>query len=156
LHGRCTTPLSSFVGRQRGMALYESGHPFEAHGAMHVRYYFIEIVDGQPKRTQRSGRSARETKRPSNNSGLRSWTALHLGDSQPRMPRPSKKSRTSGREARSLGRVFPAAPALVTIKHPQRAGLDTSLRMPKLSGTWKLSLIVGCQAMYFRWEGGRP
>jgi hypothetical protein len=36
------------------MARYQSGHVFEAHGAFHVRYYVTEIVDGQPKRVQRS------------------------------------------------------------------------------------------------------
>jgi len=36
------------------MARYQSGHVFEAHGAYHVRYYVTEIVDGQPKRVQRS------------------------------------------------------------------------------------------------------
>ncbi len=36
------------------MARYQSGHVFEAYGTFHVRYYVTEIVDGQPKRVQRS------------------------------------------------------------------------------------------------------
>jgi integrase len=36
------------------MARYQSGHVFEAHGAFHVRYYTSAIVDGTPKRVQRS------------------------------------------------------------------------------------------------------
>src|SRR5207237_8894448 len=37
------------------MGRHQSGHIFEsASGAFHVRYYTTEIVDGQPKRVQRS------------------------------------------------------------------------------------------------------
>jgi integrase len=38
------------------MGRYQNGHVFKAHGAFHVRYYVTEIVDGQPKRLQRSER----------------------------------------------------------------------------------------------------
>jgi integrase len=38
------------------MGRYQRGHVFEQHGAFHVRYYITEIVDGQPKRMQRSER----------------------------------------------------------------------------------------------------
>jgi integrase len=38
------------------MGRHQRGHVFEAHGAFHVRYYLTEIVDGQPKRVQRSHR----------------------------------------------------------------------------------------------------
>jgi hypothetical protein len=38
------------------MARYQSGHVLEAHGAFHVRYFAIEIVDGKPQRVQRSKR----------------------------------------------------------------------------------------------------
>ncbi len=38
------------------MSRHQRGHIFEAHGAFHVRYYTTEIVDGQPKRVQRSHR----------------------------------------------------------------------------------------------------
>jgi integrase len=38
------------------MGRYQNGHVFDAHGAMHVRYYTTEIVDGQPIRVQRSER----------------------------------------------------------------------------------------------------
>jgi len=38
------------------MGRYQHGHIFEQHGAFHVRYYTTEIVDGQPKRVQRSER----------------------------------------------------------------------------------------------------
>jgi integrase len=38
------------------MARYQNGHVSEAHGAFHVRYYRTEIVDGQPRRVQRSER----------------------------------------------------------------------------------------------------
>jgi hypothetical protein len=38
------------------MGRYQRGHVFEQHGAYHVRYYTTEIVDGQPKRAQRSER----------------------------------------------------------------------------------------------------
>jgi hypothetical protein len=43
-------------GMREAMARYQSGHIFEGHGAMHVRYYVTEIVDGHLKRTQRSER----------------------------------------------------------------------------------------------------
>jgi integrase len=38
------------------MGRYQHGHVFEQHGAFHVRYYTAGIVDGQPKRVQRSER----------------------------------------------------------------------------------------------------
>jgi hypothetical protein len=38
------------------MGRYQRGHVFEGHGAFHVRYYVTEIVDGQPRRVQRSER----------------------------------------------------------------------------------------------------
>src|SRR6516164_10871229 len=38
------------------MGRHQRGHVFEAHGAFHVRYYLTEIVDGHPKRVQRSHR----------------------------------------------------------------------------------------------------
>jgi hypothetical protein len=38
------------------MGRYQRGHILEQHGAFHVRYYTTEIVDGQPKRAQRSER----------------------------------------------------------------------------------------------------
>ena len=52
-------------GMREAMARYQSGHIFEGHGAMHVRYV-TEIVDGQLKRTQRSERlRAKDNKRHS-------------------------------------------------------------------------------------------
>lgn len=38
------------------MGRYQRGHIFEQHGSFHVRFYINEIVDGQPKRVQRSER----------------------------------------------------------------------------------------------------
>lgn len=38
------------------MGRFQKGHVFESHGGFHVRYYVTEIVDGQPKRVQRSER----------------------------------------------------------------------------------------------------
>jgi len=38
------------------MARYQQGYIFEAFNAFHVRYYVTEIVDGKPKRVQRSQR----------------------------------------------------------------------------------------------------
>jgi integrase len=38
------------------MSRYQRGHVFEGHGAFHVRYYVNAIVDGQPRRVQRSER----------------------------------------------------------------------------------------------------
>lgn len=38
------------------MGRYQRGHIFEQHGAFHIRYYITDIVDGQPKRVQRSER----------------------------------------------------------------------------------------------------
>ena len=38
------------------MARYQQGYIFEAFKAFHVRYYVTEIVDGKPKRVQRSQR----------------------------------------------------------------------------------------------------
>jgi len=36
------------------MGRYQRGHVFEQHSAFHVRYYTTEVIDGQPKRVQRS------------------------------------------------------------------------------------------------------
>src|ERR1035437_212613 len=38
------------------MGRYQRGHVFEQHRAFHVRYYTTEVIDGQPKRVQRSER----------------------------------------------------------------------------------------------------
>jgi len=38
------------------MGRYQRGHVFERHGAFHIRYYDSEIIDGQPRRVQRSER----------------------------------------------------------------------------------------------------
>ena len=38
------------------MARYQQGYTFEVFKAFHVRYYVTEIVDGKPKRVQRSQR----------------------------------------------------------------------------------------------------
>jgi integrase len=38
------------------MGRYQRGHIFEQHGAFHLRYYTTEIIEGQPKRVQRSER----------------------------------------------------------------------------------------------------
>jgi integrase len=38
------------------MARHQRGYIYEASGAFHVRYYLTEIIDGQPKRVQRSHR----------------------------------------------------------------------------------------------------
>src|SRR4051812_3696075 len=38
------------------MGRFQRGHIFEQHGAFHVRYYVIEIVDGNATRVQRSER----------------------------------------------------------------------------------------------------
>ena len=38
------------------MGRYQRGHVFEQHSAFHVRYYTTEVIDGQPKRLQRSER----------------------------------------------------------------------------------------------------
>jgi len=38
------------------MGRYQRGHVFEQHRAFHVRYYTTEVVNGQPKRVQRSER----------------------------------------------------------------------------------------------------
>jgi hypothetical protein len=36
------------------MGRYQRGHVFEQPRAFHVRYYTTEVIDGQPKRVQRS------------------------------------------------------------------------------------------------------
>ena len=38
------------------MERYQRGYVFEASNAFHVRYYVNEIVNGEPKRVQRSQR----------------------------------------------------------------------------------------------------
>jgi hypothetical protein len=42
-------------------ARFQRGHIFEAHNAFHVRYYDSEIIDGQPRRVQRSERLCSKT-----------------------------------------------------------------------------------------------
>jgi hypothetical protein len=42
------------------MGRYQRGHVFEQHSAFHVRYYTTEVIDGQPKRVQRSERLCSE------------------------------------------------------------------------------------------------